>query len=195
MYSKFHLKTPKIFRYPPPPPTPTLGHFSYFCSKQFRDILVRFPLAVWNLGMHYILCHYENMPIQIYWKFYHPKKNFQIKKSDIFHNSAQNIDCGHSLEPPRRGGSNECPQSMFLSRNKKQICIPCKSSFTIRKVVFKGGAKLYRHVFLMFTCRSFINSASACKRFTIPDYMCSSCKYGLTHQRKQKWISVFKINT
>ena len=27
--------------------------------------------------------------------------------------SAQNIDCGHSLEPPRRGGSNKYPQSMF----------------------------------------------------------------------------------
>ena len=25
----------------------------------------------------------------------------------------QNIDCGNSLEPPRRGGSNEYPQSMF----------------------------------------------------------------------------------
>ena len=34
-------------------------------------------------------------------------ENFQIKKSDIFHVSAQNIDCGYSLEPPRRGGSNE----------------------------------------------------------------------------------------
>ena len=39
--------------------------------------------------------------------------NFQIKNSDIFHISAQNIDCGYSLEPPRRGGSNEYPQSMF----------------------------------------------------------------------------------
>ena len=28
------------------------------------------------------------------------KKN-QIKNSDIFHISAQNIDCGYSLEPPR----------------------------------------------------------------------------------------------
>ena len=37
------------------------------------------------------------------------KENFQIKTSDIFHNSAQNIDCGYSLEPPRRGGSNEYP--------------------------------------------------------------------------------------
>ena len=28
-------------------------------------------------------------------------ENFQIKNSDIFHVSAQNIDCGYSLEPPR----------------------------------------------------------------------------------------------
>ena len=31
----------------------------------------------------------------------------------IFLISAQNIDCGYSLELPRRGGSNEYPQSMF----------------------------------------------------------------------------------
>ena len=28
-------------------------------------------------------------------------ENFQMKNSDIFHISAQNIDCGYSLEPPR----------------------------------------------------------------------------------------------
>ena len=44
---------------------------------------------------------------------------FSDKNSDIFHISAQNIGCGYSLEPPRRGGSNEYQQSMFLSRNKK----------------------------------------------------------------------------
>ena len=43
-----------------------------------------------------------------------PKKdNFQIKNSDIFHISAQNIDCRYTLEPPRRGGSNKYPQFMF----------------------------------------------------------------------------------
>ena len=26
-----------------------------------------------------------------------------------------NEDCGYSLEPPRRGGSNEYPKSMFLA--------------------------------------------------------------------------------
>ena len=34
------------------------------------------------------------------------KETFQIKNSDMFHISAQNIDCGYSLEQPRRGGSN-----------------------------------------------------------------------------------------
>ena len=27
----------------------------------------------------------------------------------------KNIDCGYSLEPPRRGGSNEYQQFMFLA--------------------------------------------------------------------------------
>ena len=68
------------------------------------------------------------------------KKN-QIKNSDIFHISAQNIDCGYSLEPPRRGGSNEYPQSMLLSRNKKNNIYPCKPQFYI-KVGFKGVKSL-----------------------------------------------------
>ena len=33
----------------------------------------------------------------------------------IFLIYAQNIDCGYSLEPPRRGGSNEYPQYMFCA--------------------------------------------------------------------------------
>ena len=54
-------------------------------------------------------------------RFLPPKnENFQMKHSDIFLISAQNIDCRYSLEPLRWGGSNEYPQSMFLSRNKKK---------------------------------------------------------------------------
>ena len=76
--------------------------------------------------------HYENMPIQIYWKFYNQKlANFQIKNSNIFHISAQNIDCGYSLEPPRRGGSNEYPQSMFWAEIRKIMYTPVNPSFTI----------------------------------------------------------------
>ena len=65
-------------------------------------------------------------------------ENFQIKNSYIFHISTQNIDCGYSLEPPQRGGSTEYPQSMFLSRNKKNNVYPCKPQFYYIKVGFKG---------------------------------------------------------
>ena len=56
-------------------------------------------------------------------------KNFQIKNSDIPHISVQNIDCEYALEPPRRGGSNAFPQSMLLSRSKKNNVYPCKPQF------------------------------------------------------------------
>ena len=66
------------------------------------------------------------------------KWKFSEKNADIFHISPQNIYCGYSLEPPRRGGSNEYPQSMFLSRNKKNNIYPCKPQFYYIKVGFKG---------------------------------------------------------
>ena len=47
----------------------------------------------------------------------------------IFLISAQNIDCGYPLELPRRGGSNEYPQSMFLSRNMKNIRVFLSENF------------------------------------------------------------------
>ena len=65
-------------------------------------------------------------------------ENFHIKKSDVFHISAQNIDCGYSLEPPRRSGSTKYPQSMFSSRNKKNNVYHCKPQFYYIKVGFKG---------------------------------------------------------
>ena len=78
------------------------------------------------------ISHYENMPIQIHWKFYHQKiAIFQIKNYYIFHISAQNIDCWYSLEPPRRGGSNEYPQSMFWAEITKKMYTPVNPSFTI----------------------------------------------------------------
>ena len=69
-------------------------------------------------------------------------EKFQIITSDIFHISAQQLDCGYSLEPPRRGGSNEYPQSMFLSRNKKNNAYPCKPQFSIKKKVGFKGVKI-----------------------------------------------------
>ena len=84
------------------------------------------------------------MPIQIFRKFHLQKlKIFKLKTPDIFHISAQNIDCGYSLEPPQWGGSNKYPQSMFLSRNKKNNVYPCKPQFYYKKVGFKGVKIIY----------------------------------------------------
>ena len=33
---------------------------------------------------------------------------------------AQNIDRGYTLEPPRRGGSNEYPQSVLWNKKKEK---------------------------------------------------------------------------
>ena len=102
--------------------------------------------------------HYENMPIQIYRKFHLQKmKIFRKKNSDIFHISAQNIDCGYPLEPPLRGGSNEYPQSMFLSRNKKNNVYPCKSQFYCIKMEFKGVKIIktcFRDVYMFYKLRN-----------------------------------------
>ena len=57
-------------------------------------------------------------------------ENFHKKNVDIFLIFAQNIDCGYTLEPPRRGGSNEHPQSMFWSKNKKNRYTPAYPSFS-----------------------------------------------------------------
>ena len=90
--------------------------------------------------------HYENTTIQIYWKILPPKtESFQMKILIFFHISAQNIDCGYLLKAPRRCGSNEYPQSMFLSRNKKNNVYPCKPQFYYIKVGFKGVKIIYAY--------------------------------------------------
>ena len=70
---------------------------------------------------------------------YQKKENFQTKNSDIFHISAQNIDCGYSLESPQQGGSNEHPQSMFFGKNKNNKVYPCKPQFYYIKVGLRGS--------------------------------------------------------
>ena len=59
------------------------------------------------------------------------KEKNSDKNSDIFNIPAQNIDSGYSLEPPRWGGSNEYPQSMFFSKIRKIMYTPVNPSFTI----------------------------------------------------------------
>ena len=44
----------------------------------------------------------------------------------------------YTLEPPRRGISNEYPQSMFWSKNKKKYVYPCILQFYYIKVGYEG---------------------------------------------------------
>ena len=77
-----------------------------------------------------------------------PPKNetFQITILIFFHISAENVDCGYSLEPPPK-----YPQSMVLNRNNKNNVYPCKVQFNFIKVGFKGST-LYRRVSVMKCC-------------------------------------------
>ena len=69
--------------------------------------------------------------IQIFFQ----KKILKISSDFLFckisNTYAQNIDCGYTLGQPRRGGSNEYPQSMFLINIKKNRYAPAYSSFAI----------------------------------------------------------------
>ena len=64
--------------------------------------------------------------------------NFSNKKFWYFSHFCSKHRLWYSLEPPRRGGSNEYPQPMFLSRNKKNNVYPRKPQFYQIKVGFKG---------------------------------------------------------
>ena len=65
----------------------------------------------------------------------------------IFLISAQNIDCGYSLEPPRRGGSNEYQQSMFWAEIWKNIRVFLSENFQFLEVKF--SIYLNRRVYVM----------------------------------------------
>ena len=66
------------------------------------------------------------------------------KNTEIFHISAQNIDCGYSLGPPQRGGSNEYAQSMFWTEIRKIMYTPVNPSFTTCMYIKMGftGVKI-----------------------------------------------------
>ena len=90
------------------------------------------------MGTLYVLCVAELF--LFFNKFISHKQNIISNVSAIWSLSisAQNIYCGYSLDPPWRGGSNEYPQSMFLSRNKTNNVYPCKPQFYCIKVGFNG---------------------------------------------------------
>ena len=75
----------------------------------------------------------KNLPMQYrdFFSVVKIEKFNGIFKNIYFLIFAQNIDCGYTLEPSRRGGSNEYPHSMFWSKNKKNGYIPENPSFSI----------------------------------------------------------------
>ena len=80
-----------------------------FVTNGHSDLLRHTPC--WNSPQ---IEHYANMSVQYTARFHGCKNDiFQMKIFEIFLIFAQNIDCGYTLEPPQRGGSNEYPQSMF----------------------------------------------------------------------------------
>ena len=103
----------------------------YQCNCGFHSYTCNFDFGIIVTTHSVIYFHYENMPMQ-HRDFLAVKiENFQLKIFGIFLIFSQNIDCGYTLEPPRRGGSNEYPQSMFWSKNKKNRYTPAYPSFTI----------------------------------------------------------------
>ena len=78
------------------------------------------------------------MPIRIL-KILPPKIKTIREKFLYFSYSAQNIDCGYTLEPPQQGSSKEYPQSMFLREIRNIMYTPVNPSFT--KSFIKMGLK------------------------------------------------------
>ena len=88
-------------------------------------------------------CLYNFDPIKTH--FYKVKLGF-TGVYIIFLISAKNIECGYSLEPPRRAGSNGYPQSMFCAEIWKKIFFYLKNCHFL---VVKFSVYLNRRVFVM----------------------------------------------
>ena len=91
---------------------------AYLVMLTIRGRLITpFILGSMSVGLNILIRH--SITKTCLYKFDPLKPHFYIVKLGftgvyiIFLISARNIDCGYSLEPPRQGGSNEYPQSMF----------------------------------------------------------------------------------
>ena len=107
-----------------------LWRFEFFVSRYVMHIIVPVDVSR-DITKTRLFKYIENFTTK-------KDENFQIKNLIFFIFLLKNIGCGYSFEPPQRGGSNEYPQSMLLSRNKKNNVYPCKPQFYYIKVGFKG---------------------------------------------------------
>ena len=119
---------PPTPRPPPPsqtPPPANSPNATHIANNKYRlrttsSKIYRFTLYITKTRLFKYI---ENFTIK--------NLKFSDKNADIYHISAQNIDCWYSLEPPLRGGSNEYPQSKILSRNTRNNATPVNPSFAI----------------------------------------------------------------
>ena len=114
----------------------------FHCSSAFllfgilgrlRVMIVTFPVYFYSLRKH----AYSNILKILSQK----TENFQIKTLIFSYFCSKHrlwVLVTTASQPPRRGGSNEYPQSMCLSKNKKNNVYPCKPLFYYIKVGFKG---------------------------------------------------------
>ena len=106
-----------------------------------------FAVLLWNHGITKTRLHNFD-PLKPH--FYIVKLGF-IGVYIIFIILLKNIVCGYLLEPPRRGGSNEYPQSMFWAETWKKKKKK-KSEFLPENFQYFGGEisiNLNRRVFVM----------------------------------------------
>ena len=77
--------------------------------------------------------HYENLSIQYTENFVSIKylKKNHWKSSDNFKMFAQNIYCGYTLKPPRRGGSIFVLEKKKKKKEKKNRYTPVNPSFAL----------------------------------------------------------------
>ena len=72
-----------------------------------------------------------------------------MKKFDIFLIFAQNIDCGYTLEPPRRGVQTGTHNLCFGPKKKKNIGIPLHTPVLLCKSGVQGGIHNTNMFFVM----------------------------------------------
>ena len=131
-YCPFHIHHENLYNFDPIKP-----HF-YIVKLGFTGVYIIFLTSAQNIDYGYPIfyclelfqvCFVNYCPFHIHhenlYNFDPIKPHFYIVKLGftgvyiIVLISAQNIDCGYSLEPPRRGGSNEYPQSILKQKHEK----------------------------------------------------------------------------
>ena len=100
----------------------------WICKLNIKWVFISiFGKCIRILSAFFCACFWKHITKTCLFKYIEnfttKKEYFQIKNSDIFPISAQNIDCWYSLELFWWGSSNENPLSMLFSKIRKK-CIP-----------------------------------------------------------------------